>query len=152
MNLFLDCEFDGFGGRLLSLALAPQNRLAHSLYLVSETAEEAECEWVRENVVPILHDHPTDRLSKFIIPQREFGKAINSYLADYSRPHIVVDWPDDLRYFCESLITGPGQMVPLRTFTSQLVREDAYPTTLVGAVQHNALWDALALREILTNG
>jgi hypothetical protein len=32
----------------------------------------------------------------------------------------------------------------------EMHRVDAYPTTLPGAVQHNAYWDAMALRHKLT--
>lgn len=38
-------------------------------------------------------------------------------------------------------------MPPLRFEVSNL---DAYPTDLPGAVQHNAWWDAMALRHLLT--
>ena len=46
---------------------------------------------------------------------------------------------------CELLITGPGKMIALPGIRFEVVRIDAYPTTLRDAVQHNALWDACAL-------
>lgn len=60
-------------------------------------------------------------------------------------PTLFADWPDDIRYFCQALITAPGEMVNIPRLTFHIVRVDAYPTTLEGAVQHNALWDARAL-------
>lgn len=152
MHFFLDCEFDGFGGKLLSLALAPRDRASDSLYLLASDASDVQDEWVRQNVVPFYKTELPQPAQFFEIGRAAFGPAISSYLSEFSggMPHIVVDWPDDLRYFCESLIVSPGQMVGLPAFSSQLVRVDAYPTTLPNAVQHNALWDALALREVLT--
>ena len=40
-------------------------------------------------------------------------------------------------------------MVAIPRMTFEIVRVDAYPTSLEGAVQHNAFWDALALRQRL---
>ena len=61
---------------------------------------------------------------------------------------IIADWPDDIRYFCQAIITAPGQMVNIPRLTFELARVDAYPSQLAGAVQHNALWDARALRAL----
>lgn len=66
-------------------------------------------------------------------------------------PVVISDWPDDIRYFCELLITGPGQMIALPGVRFEVRRVDAYPTTLEGAVQHNALWDACALQAALAS-
>jgi hypothetical protein len=44
----------------------------------------------------------------------------------------------------------PGMMINIPRLSFEMFREDAYPTTLEGAVQHNAWWDAMALRELLS--
>lgn len=43
-------------------------------------------------------------------------------------------------------------MVAIPHLTFEVIRVDAYPTTLEGAVQHNAWWDAMALRHLLMDG
>ena len=35
-------------------------------------------------------------------------------------------------------------------FSASCVRVDAYPTDLPGAVRHNAWWDAMALKHLLS--
>ena len=41
-------------------------------------------------------------------------------------------------------------MVNIPHLSFEVHRVDAYPTALPGAVQHNAWWDAMALRHLLT--
>ena len=45
--------------------------------------------------------------------------------------------------------SAPGEMVDIPRLRFDLVRVDAYPSKLAGAIQHNALWDARALRHVL---
>jgi hypothetical protein len=101
--------------------------------------------WVADNVKPFLLDGH-DPISVF---PGEFGIWISQYLNGDPAPVIVTDWPDDIRYFCEVIITGPGEMIKVPGLTFEMHRVDAYPTTLPGAVQHNAWWDAMALRHLL---
>jgi hypothetical protein len=142
VKYFLDTEFDGFGGRLISLALVSE--VGGSLYLA--TACDSPTEWVRDNVMPIVTAPGADPL--FIEPD-QFGRFIATFLRGDANPVIIADWPDDIRYFCQALIVGPGRMVNIPALQFVMARVDAYPTNLDGAVQHNALWDARALRHCL---
>lgn len=140
---YLDTEFNEFGGDLISLALVGEN--GSELYIATDCENPGS--WVAENVIPILragNARPT------MIQPNEFGRAIAWFLADEKIPIIVADWPDDIRYFCQALITAPGEMVSIPRLQFQMIRIDAYPTELPGAMQHNALWDARALRHALT--
>lgn len=146
MRYFLDCEFNEFGGELLSLALVRED--GESLYLVFEPTEEPG-PWVRENVVPLMMLVPDD-VEVVMCLRSEAPRLIARFLAaDLRDPYIVTDWPDDIRYFCAAIITGPGEMAAIPRLTFDMVRVNAYPTTLEGAVQHNAWWDAMALRHLL---
>ena len=51
MRYFLDTEYDGFGGTLLSLALVPEDG-GEEFYVV--IAGEAEVPWVQRHVMPFL--------------------------------------------------------------------------------------------------
>jgi len=142
VKYFLDTEFNGFGGELISLALVSE--YGGELYLATHC--ENPIEWVAKNVIPIIRCHGADPFD--IVPDF-FGRAIAMFLDDDIEPVIVADWPDDIRYFCQALIVGPGQMVnipgPIRF---EVHRVESYPNTF-GAIQHNALWDARALRAVL---
>jgi hypothetical protein len=142
MRYFLDCEFDGFHGPLMSLALVRED--GEGVYLLTD--HEAAEPWVRENVVPFLLDCPQ---KPFRGDARELGDEIADFMEGDVQPLIVSDWPADIRYLCEMIEFEGGQMADIRTLAFQMVRCNAYPTTLPGAVQHNAWWDAMALRHKL---
>lgn len=149
MRYFLDTEFNGFGGELISLALVRAD--GESLYLVYPTPlEQSYDPWVLKNVVPFLWVIPSP-LPGMAHQLTHGGKdptyIIQEFLNGDPNPLIITDWPDDIRYFCQTLITGPGTMINIPKVSFEMVRVDAYPTTLEGAVQHNAWWDAMALRE-----
>jgi hypothetical protein len=151
MKYYLDCEFNGMGGELLSLALVCENATRHSLYLVREWMPNVE-PWVAQNVLPIIHadtNAPGPRIV-LVTPVSEWASAIESILEGDNDVTIVTDWPDDIKYFCELIITGPGTMINVRpSIKFEMHRVDAYPTNLPGAIQHNAYWDAMALRHKL---
>ena len=140
MRYFLDTEFNEFGGDLISLALVDESG-ERELYVA--TACHKPGEWVKENVLPIID---SDGAVPLLIQPHQFGPAISLFLKDDKLPTIIADWPDDIRYFCQAIITGPGEKVNIARLQFQMLRIDAYPTDLPGAVQHNALWDARALR------
>ena len=146
MRYFLDTEFNGFGGELLSLGLVREDK--ESLYLVySDNVKFVTDPWVKENVVPILWSIPSPMpgMAYTVTSQKDGANRIADFLRGDLSPYIITDWPDDISYFCRSIITGPGMMAPIRSVRFELARVDAYPTDLPGAVQHNSYWDAKAL-------
>lgn len=145
MKYFLDTEFNEFGGALISLALVSEGG-SRELYLATECENPGE--WVKANVMPII---AVPGAQPLVCKREEFPGMIRMFLFGDDNPVIVSDWPDDIRYFCEALIVGPGMMINIPTVSFKLERVDAYPTTLDGAVQHNALWDARALRHVFTD-
>jgi hypothetical protein len=142
---FLDTEFNGFGGDLISLALAPADERYEPLYLALEIVPDPE-PFVVEHVLPVLHAGP---VPPQLLPHRgTFGPVIAAYLASGPRemPVIVADWPDDIRLFCQALTLGNGQMVRLPPIRFDLRPDLAPSPPLANGVPHNALCDALALR------
>ncbi len=144
MRYYLDTEFDGFGGKLLSLALVRED--GPSVYYVFDIPITDE--WVRENVVPILYTAATGGK---VWDRTEAAMDLAWFMRDDLEPIILTDWPADIRYFCELIEFPMGKMAPLLNgVTFELHRVDAYPTMLPRAIQHNAWWDAMALRHLLT--
>lgn len=168
MRYFLDCEFFGLDGDLISLAMVSEDRYGMSppygreLYLAFDQKElEAESRiatlheertWVRENVLPIIdvEGAVAKRVGKCRADIKKLWPyEIAAFFAGDSDPFIVADWPSDLEYLSRLLITGPGEAIGVPRVTMYWSRVDAYPTKLDGAVQHNALCDARALKERL---
>jgi len=135
-KIYIDCEFNGFGGELISMALVDER--GNEFYEVLSIGDDAEDydDWVLENVVPILGKDP--------ISPNEFQQKLEYFLAQYGLDGftIVADWPDDIKYFCEAVITGPGYMMGIPGFTAIL---DRNTTSAASKIPHNALEDARAI-------
>lgn len=130
---FLDCEFDGYGGPLLSIAL--YNPSGEHFYV--EIDQEAKDPWVIENVLPLLKEKKVSRDTA--------AQMLSEYLKTYYDLHtitIYADWPDDIRHFCELLITGPGEMIKVSNITFKL---DLSISSSKSKVPHHALHDAEAI-------
>lgn len=92
--------------------------------------------WVAKNVMPILGKSP--------IPIGLFQKLLSAWLSAYDSIHIVADWPEDIKHFCDALIVGPGQRINTPPLTMEVRRDlDA-----VSELPHNALADAHAIRKL----
>jgi hypothetical protein len=154
MKYFLDTEFNGFGGELLSLALVREDNEA--IYITYKY-DGAIVEWVRNNVMPIMLSIPSPMpgMAYIDIERREGAAIIRNFLNQDPQklPVIVADWPDDIAYLCKALMTGPGMMAAVDRIVFDYVSVDAWfegkfvkGNTPEGAVQHNAYWDAQALR------
>lgn len=134
-KLFLDTEFNGFGGKLISMALVPDDPSLPEFYKELEMTDQLE-PWVRDNVVPHLILVP--------VSFAKFQTELADYLWKMGEVTIIADWPDDIRYFCESLITGPGMML---SFINNLKFELDFGIEYESLVPHNALHDARAIRD-----
>jgi hypothetical protein len=145
MRYFLDTEFNGFGGALISLALVRED--AASLYLVYGLPETLD-PWVHDYVAPRLLSTPKTVEPRHV-DQAEGARAIAEFLADDPQPDIIADWPEDIAWCCRALILRPGVMALVERMRFDMQRVEPYPTELEGAVEHNAWWDAMALRQRL---
>lgn len=137
MKFYIDTEFNGFGGKLMSMAIVPEDTLVPEFYCELEMNDQLD-PWVKDNVVPHMFQPR--------VTYSEFQFALSRYLLNIEQDDItiVADWPDDIRYFCESLITGPGERINTPNIKFELDLNINY-TSLV---PHNALWDARAIRDV----
>jgi hypothetical protein len=145
VRYFLDTEYNGVGGALISLALVPED--GDELYLTIHT-DEPILDWVQQHVIPYLDAVP-EQLSCPRLSRRDAAHALERYLSHDQEPLIVADWPEDIAQFCELMITGPGQMVDVRHAIFQLMPLSNFSTAANSKVPHNALHDARSLRDHL---
>ena len=143
MRYFLDTEFNGFGGALLSLALVPED--GQEFYVTLE-CDDPIFPWVERNVVPYLDNVPVGLVSPRMT-RREAADALAAYLGTDPEPELVADWPEDVTQFCSLLMIGPGQMVPVPPMTFRLLPLQGFSPAANSAVPHNALHDARSLRD-----
>lgn len=141
---FLDCEFNGFGGELISMGMV-SNCGNHLFYEVIEQEEETD-PWVAKNVLPLINPSEFVSYSKF--QMRMCGFLLKH--SPKQEIEIIADWPDDIRYFMEALITGPGEMLPIR---QRIITKVDRSLSSAGSRQpHHALYDAMAIRESFWHG
>lgn len=137
MDLYLDTEFDGHGGELISLAIAASDGATwYGIF-----SAQCQNEWVAEHVAPHLYAmQPTisGDMDTLRISLREFL---------LSRPMATIwaDWPADFEHLMNLMCGGAyaeSFMVPC---TMQLISTpDGEPQPVT---PHNALSDAIALRD-----
>ena len=143
MRYFLDTEYNGWGGELLSLALVPDD--GEELYITLDWEGPLE-DWVERNVLPYLDSVPEPLVSPRM-SRMDAARTISHYLAGDSQPLIVADWPEDIAHFNMLLLTGPGSMVEVPPLAFRFVELSGFSTAANSGVPHNALHDARALRD-----
>ncbi len=146
MKYYIDCEFDGHNGVLLSMALVPEDGC--SIHI--RTLEAATDPWVALNVVPKMWEHNAETLA--LVEVNSVGSELRRFLHGDANPILIADSPQDIWRFCQSIATADdGGYAPneIGRMTFEIHDVEPYPTTLAGAVQHNAWWDAMALRHKL---
>lgn len=143
MRYFLDTEYNGVGGALLSLALVPDR--GDELYLTLQTFDPI-LDWVERNVIPYL-DSVSEQLSCPRLSRSNAAHALQTFLSHDEEALIVADWPEDIAQLCNLMITGPGGMIDTGHITFRLMPMSNFSTAANSKVPHNALHDARALRD-----
>ena len=139
VKLFIDTEFNGFGGQILSIALVPLDSSIASFYREFNITEVLD-PWVQENVIPSMVLVPKNKL--------EVQFDLENYINKLGDCIIIADWPDDIKYFNDLLITGPGTMLNIH---SKLLFEVNRTLEYTSKVPHNALHDAEGIRNTYLN-
>lgn len=139
MRYFLDCEFNGFDGPLISIALVPEGEGQGDFYAVLPCHRPQR--WVADHVMPHLGAIPQSRA--------DVVAALTAYLLNDPAPVLVADWPEDIAHAAALLAFRGRRIVPQVRF--DLLNLPGFDTATMSAHPHNALADARALRrEVLT--
>lgn len=147
MNFYIDCEFDGHNGQLISMAIVSE--YGNSIYIKVNYNYIID-DWVYDNVIPLLDKHGCQEVATVNI--YDVGLVIRTFIGNLDYISITADSPVDIKYFCECLSTssnGEWQPTNYKQILCFVKNVECYPTSLENAVQHNAWWDAMALREKL---
>jgi hypothetical protein len=138
MRIFVDCEFNGFGGDLLSMALVPEDAsLGIDPWYEVIHQRQAFCwnGWVYDNVFSVF--------GKDAISKDEFRASFLKYIQQFDNPTICADWYTDLVHFF-SMFAGRSHTESVGfACKAELVLIENYHSE----TPHNALSDALAIRD-----
>ena len=138
MKIFIDTEFNGFEGDLISIGMVAEDGCI--FYGVRNETQAMDIDpWVKDNVIPHLGKHPLNNVVLW-----EADKTIQSrlkwYLNQYTEIEIVADWPEDIHHLCQLMITGAGTMIDTPT---QMTFTIDRSLNGLSEVPHNALYDAI---------
>lgn len=147
-KFYIDCEFDGHSGPLLSIAMVREDGTGIHI----QTDVKAADAWVVNNVMPLMHSHKAEQFA-FCYPPF-VGRNLRDFIGEDEHPVIIADSPVDIGRFCSAISTGEEggwESTGYPKMTFEVHNVDCYPTDVAGAVQHNAYWDAMALRHRLSH-
>ncbi|MNC07887.1 3'-5' exoribonuclease [compost metagenome] len=141
MNCFIDCEFNGGHGELISMAIISQDGQRVFYEVVEHT--QPTVEWVQENVMPILN--------KPAVSMEVFKERLKKFLEAFPRLTLIADHMADLFYFAQKVIGAEGWMMvdyPVAMLFDPVI------SAKKSTQKHNALEDAKAIRLswLQTNG
>ena len=139
MRYFLDTEFNGFCGPLISLALVPENGGVPAFYEATDCSHPTG--WVLQNVLPVLGTDPID-------PEL-LGRRMAQYLINDPDPLLVADWPEDISHAARALIASPGRRHAIDRIRFELCDAFGFDSATLSKVPHNAFHDACALRDFI---
>ncbi len=136
MDIFIDTEFNGFFGELISLACVSANDIEFYECLTCNNPQP----WVSHHVIPVLNKPP---VSAAILSQR-----LSQYLGQFTEIRIIADWPEDLLHFCRLLMPAPGRIISMESRIEFLL--DRSLDSRKSAIPHNALEDAKTIKASAT--
>lgn len=137
MRLYLDCEWNGYKGSLISVALSPEDPHLQDFYVEIELPVGEKLDpWVEQHVMPFLHGEP--------VPYRIAQRSLQAYLSRFGQVWIVADWPEDIERVCRLMILAPGERI---AYTKPVMFSIEELPDARSRVPHNALEDARANRD-----
>lgn len=144
MKIFIDCEFDGHNGKLMSIAAV--TRFGDEIYIICEDHGNPQDPWVTENVLPHITSHNCN--NTHFVPENKVGGLLRTWLDQFERIEVIADSPVDIARFCNAITTNNNGGYYPKSFKQiyfKVYNIEAYPTKISDAVQHNAWHDARAL-------
>ncbi|WP_312809349.1 hypothetical protein [Agrobacterium cavarae] len=131
MRLYVDTEFNGFGGQLISMAVVSED--GREWYEVLPLPESID-PWVAKNVIPCLAKAPIDEM--------DWRLSLHDFLKQFDEPTVVADWYTDLVHFFGSFQGRDHAETFAYSCKAELVVLDTYESE----IPHNALSDARAIK------
>lgn len=143
MRLFLDTEFNGFGGRLISMGIVTEEPYGPEFYRIAHIPENP-VPWVAENVLPVVGGIATGEsftadLLLFLKVAAQSGGNLEA----------IADWPADFEHLCAQM-SLMGQALGYELPLSISMKLIPGSPKIVSATPHHALHDARALRDWYT--
>lgn len=139
MRLYLDTEFNGHGGELISMALIGRVERARDMqewvWYEAQSFPTKLDPWVMEHVIPKLGRTP--------LSPAYFMRCFHDWIRQFDSLEIICDWHADAAHFCR-MLEGQDYGSSL-DFACRITILKTPPGQPVSSNPHNALADAKAL-------
>lgn len=132
MRAFIDCEFNGSHGELISMGIISEDGVRVFYEVVEHGTPN---EWVQEHVLPILNKQP--------ISLPAFKEKLKKFLDCLPKLTLIADHAADLYYFTQVIMGKDGWMMV--DYPVELIIDPGI-SAKKSTLPHNALEDAKALR------
>jgi hypothetical protein len=132
-KLWLDTEFNGFGGEFISAALVGVT--GHAWYQTVGCPNPIP--WTAQHIMPMLGIRPVT----FDVLQA----SLQEFLNQFAQVTIVADWPADVAHFCNLLNIQPDCSNIIRTPPLSFEVKPWLNGRCTSRIPHNALEDAKGL-------
>ena len=143
MRYYVDCEFNGSGGQLISIGLVTQSG-DRSFYRVLPMHELPQ-PWIRENVFPVL--------GQSAVPRAQASAELAEWLdEDRETATFVSDWPEDIVHLLDLTLSAPLERRGPASYRTLVLDLPGFAASAVSAVPHCAVHDAEALRAFCEQG
>ena len=143
MRYYVDTEFNGSGGQLISIGIVRQDGAQFYQELVMHQLPQP---WIKENVLPLLTRKPvaravcTGNLQRFLTLDQPVSHTF------------VVDWPEDLVHLGNLMVTDYLKRCGPRCWRAVLLHLPGFHAADHSKRPHHALDDAEALRAYVEQG
>lgn len=140
-KLFLDTEFNGLGGELISMALVSDD---HAEWYNTVALQGRTDPWVAEHVIPYLSATHTS-FTRERADKDDLARSLGMWISNFDNPEIIADWPADFEHLANllSIIGAHGGFKEAYACRMVLINTP----DLKPEIPHNALSDARALRD-----
>lgn len=145
MRYYIDTEFNGNTGQLLSIALVRQDGAEFYYEL---PVHELLVQWVVEHVMPWMTNKPEHQGDRAAVTRR-----MRKFLEKDATPITFIgDWPEDLVHTLNLMLRDHGRRNPPIQFRMLMLDLPGFNTAEHSSTPHNALDDARALKEFVEQG
>ena len=151
-RLFLDCEFTNFGGDLISLALVPEVGTGHCYIVLDSDQYGWPSPFVKQHILTNLQVDLTDhgRTLTREVAARHVANYLHAHVKGDEALKVMADWPEDLSHFLRLFGLGDGRTINIPAIDLEYRRIPGFATATHSSSPHNALFDAVSLREFMT--
>lgn len=137
MRYFVDAEFNGYGGELISLAAVPETNGSPHFY------QAIGCQkpilWVRTHIIPVLQVAPRSK--------GEVAHNFAHYLEPDPAPVLISDCPESLAHAVLMLTDGRGGRLLQARVRTELLPASDFSAVAHSETPYNAYRDAIALKD-----